>query len=815
MSVCQKKLRAPRLALIAFAVINVFAASNALAQKKTTVKSNTVNSYAKVVLSDIVVQGLQRSDPASVFNILPIKVGESFSVERAQEIKNSLNSSGLYENVDFNLNGSVLVVNLTERSVISEFTIKGMRSFDKKMVADSLRKYGFAQGLPYDPQLLEKVKEELKATYNEAGLVNATITSNVSEQSRKQVAVVVTIDEGKYLKIKKIAFTGNDKISSRRLRSAMELNKNGIFSWYSKDSRFAPERLKSDLEAIRTYYLDRGFLEFDYVGIETPTTDDGKGLEIHVAINEGPQYRVGSVRLEGDTKDTPRDDVENIVKYRTGAVYSRAKISSVAGKVSDRLSKDGYALARVDAIPELNKADNITNVAFTVDPQERTYVRHVMINGNSRTKDEVIRREVRQMEGSLYSGANVQLSRDRIDRLGYFNEVMVETVPVPGTNNQVDIVYSVKENPTGELKLGLGYSSSDKLGLNASVQERNFRGSGNSLGVNLDLNKASSNFSINSTNPYFTKTGISRDFSLYYRTYDALELEISDSKYTTVGTNLIFGVPISERHKLFFGLNPEVNKIKLGSNAPLAYVNSLQEYTKEPLQRNDGGYNSVTVKALEATVGWSYDTRNSGFLPTRGIYQRVLFASSALGTAKYVRGSYQLQSFTPIGKKVTLAFNTQLDYGKGLNGQTYPFFKNLYTGGIGSVRGYETSTVGPIEVSQQGAVSYLGGSKRANVNVELQFPFPGMSKNKAVRLFVFADAGGLWGDHQTDYSYTKEKCDYSKITVSGCNGLRYSYGLGLTWNSPIGPLKFSYALPISPKEIDRIERFQFQIGTTF
>lgn len=807
MSVYQSKLSAPRHALIAFAVASVFTVSSALAQAEP--------SGNAVLLSDIVVQGLQRSDPASVFSILPIKVGQPFNATRAQEVKNALNSSGLYENVEFDLKGSVLVVKLSERAVISEFTIKGMRSFDKKLVAESLRKYGFAQGLPYDPALLEKVKEELKATYNDAGLVNATVTSEVREQDRKQVAVVVTVDEGKYLKVRKITFEGNHKISDRRLRSAMELDKHGIFSWYSKDSRFAPERLTADLETIRTYYLDRGFLEFDYVVVETPTINDGKGVEIRVVVNEGPQYRVSGIRLEGDTKDTPRNEVEKLVKYKIGSVYSREKISSVAQKVSNRLSKDGYALAMVNAVPELNKTDNTTNVAVTVNPQERTYVRHVMINGNGRTKDEVIRREVRQMESSLYSGANVQLSRDRIDRLGYFNEVTVETAPVAGTNNQVDIVYGVKENPTGELKLGLGYSSSDKLSLNASIQERNFRGTGNSLGVFADASKANTNFSVSTTNPYFTKTGISRDFSLYYRKYDALELEISDSKYTTVGTNLIFGVPISERHKLFFGLNPEVNKIKLGGGAPLAYVNTLQEYTKNSVFNPEGGYNSVTVKAIEATLGWSYDTRNSGFLPTRGLYQRVMLASSPLGNAKYVRGSYQLQSFFPVTKKVTFAFNTQLDYGKGLNGQTYPFFKNLYTGGIGSVRGYETSTIGPIEVSSQGAVSYLGGSKRATANVELQFPFPGMIKNKAVRLFVFADAGGLWGDHQNDYSYTAEKCDYSKIRVSGCNGLRYSYGLGLSWNSPIGPLKFSYALPVNEKEIDRVERFQFQIGTTF
>ena len=805
MSVSHTTSRTPRHALIALTIASLFVAAPAAMAKTTPEKkvSAPAPAPAGVVLTDIVVQGLQRSDPTSVFNVLPVKIGDTFDADKAQEVTKSLYASGLYESVDVNLNGTVLVVKLAERSVVSEVVITGMKNFDKKAVAKGLKEHGFGAGYPYDPALVEKVKEELKAMYEEAGLVNATITSDVKTQDRSQVAVTININEGKYLKVKKISIEGNNEISDRKIRSVMELNKNGIFSWYSKDSRFAPERLTADIEAIRAYYFDKGYLDFDFVSVDTPSSEDGKGLQINMVVNEGAQYRVSSIKLEGDTKDTPRADVEKLVKYKTNAVYSRADMAEIVQKVSRRLGEDGYALAKVEVVPRLDKVNHLVDVSIAVNPQERAYVRHVNINGNSRTKDDVIRREIRQMESALYSGENIQLSRDRIDRLGYFSEVTVETVPVAGTNNQVDVNYQVKEVPTGDLKLGLGYSTSDKISLSGSINERNFLGTGNSLAVSIDTSKSTRNATISTSNPYFTKSGISSDFSAYYKTYDASKLNISDTKYTTIGLNAVFGVPISERHKLFFGLNPEVNKIVLGTAAPTAYNDSLKSY------------NTSSIKTYEASVGWSYDTRDSTYLPTRGTFQRALIAGSFFGTAHYVRGTYQFQKFFPVSKNVTFALNSQFDYGKGLSGQTYPFYRNLYAGGLGSVRGFDTSTIGPTApaTTTGGSVSYLGGSKRAFANLELQFPFPGMTKNRGVRLFVFADAGGLWADKNT--ANTTDTCDYSKISVSGCNGLRYSYGLGLTWNSPIGPLKFSYAKPLGKKANDKIQKFQFQIGTSF
>lgn len=808
MSVSHIVSHSPKKAALALAVTGLFIASPAWAEsaavvaspvkttkvsknkKKAAVPTAVVAPVASTVkLTDILVQGLQRSDPSTVFGFLPVKVGDNFSADRAQEVIKALYASGLYEDVSVGLDGSVLQIKLLERAVMSDITIKGMKNFDKKEIANGLKNYGFAQGYPYNPTLLEKVKSEIKAMYTDAGLVEAKVTSEVKDTDRKQVAVTINVDEGGYQKIKHIQIEGNKAVSSFRIRSIMELNTNGIMSWYSKDSRFAPERLNTDLELIKAYYYDHGYIDFEFSKVETPQSTTAKGIDIKLAVNEGVQYRVSSIKLVGDTKGTPRAEIEKLVKYKANRVYSRTEMSAIANAVTRRLSNDGYALSKVNVVPTTHKDTKTVDVAITVDPAERVYVRHVNINGNSRTKDDVIRREVRQMESSIYNAENVQNSRDRIDRLGYFSEAFVETVPVAGTNNQVDVNYSVKEVPTGSMKLGLGYSTTDKVSLTGSISENNFMGSGNSLGLDVDTSKSTRNLTLTTRNPYVTNYGVSRDLSVYYRKYDGTKLSTANAKYTAIGVNLSFGVPISEHHKVFLGMNPENNNITLvDGSSPASYLKYISDANKH----------SFTTYAL--TAGWSYDTRNSGTAPTSGMYQRLNLEIAPFGDINYYKGTYQLQKFVPLSKYFTLALNTQFDYGAGYgkNKGAFPFFKNLYAGGLGTVRGYDTSTVGPTD--DKG--NRLGGSKRLVANAEFQFPFPGLAKSKDVRLFVFTDAAGLWADGE-------------KIKLSGDTGVRYSYGLGMTWNSPIGPLKFSYGLPINKKSTDKAQRFQFQMGTSF
>jgi outer membrane protein insertion porin family len=785
--------------LFATAPMAVHAQStSATTQAATTKQAAATAESSGVVLSDIQVNGLQRSDPTSVFSAIPVKVGQRFNSDKGQEIIKVLFATGLYEDVSLDLNGNVLVITLAERPVISDLSITGMKQFERKQVLSTLKTNGFAQGYAYDPALLERVKTELQAMYAEAGLVNVKIDADVKPEGNKQVSVAIKIEEGKFTKVKRININGNEKLSDRAIRSAMETDKNGIFSWYTKDSRFTPEKLSADLESVRGLYYDRGYMDFDFTRVEAPPSADGKGIDINIDVTEGIQYRVNSINFAGDIKEIPSKDIEKIVKYPKNALYSRMKISEIVNKVSQRFSQEGYALAKVEVQPIPNASTGTIDVTIAIEPQERVYVRRINVIGNSRTKDEVIRREVRQMETAIYNDTNVQLSRDRIDRLGFFSEVLVDVQPVEGTNNQVDVNYKVTEVPTGALKLGLGYSSTDKISLTGSVSENNILGTGNSLGVDVDTSESSRNLTISTSNPYLTKDGISQSASVYYKTFDASKVDVSDVKYTTYGLNLVYGIPVSEKHRVYFGINPESNKIELDrDNSPPSYLEFVDKYKK------------TRFTTLALTAGWSFDTRDSTFAPSRGIYQRLNLEVAPVGTLKYYKASYQYQQYIPLSKYLTFAFNGQFDYGRGFGSSKgdYPFFKNMYAGGLGSVRGYESGSLGPID--EKG--NNLGGSKKLVLNTEIQFPFPGMSKNRGVRLFTFADASGLWSD-----SFKVDGgCDFSKISVSGCNGLRYSYGVGLSWNSPIGPLKFSYALPINKKDGDKIERFQFQIGTSF
>ena len=764
--------------------------------KASTVKKSVSPS---VILSDITVDGLERSDPNTVFNILPVKVGERYSKDSEAQIVKSLYDSGLYENVSARLDGSVLKIKLSERPVISEFNITGMKKLDVKNFRETLKSKGFGQGTPYNPNTLEQIKTELLQMYRDSGLTAATVTTEAIKQDRNQVIVNIKVEEGKSTKIRAIKIEGNTHVSSYTIRNQMEMDKNGIFSWYTKDSVYSEERLKSDLENIRAYYYDRGYLDFDFTDVRVTPSAKADGVDINLAVKEGEQYRVSSISLVGDTKGTPRADIEKLVKYNIGSVYSREKISKIVEKIHNRLGEDGYALAQVDVQPKLSSADHTVDVAIVVNPMERVYVRRVNIMGNSRTQDFVIRREVRQMESALFDGSKVQLSRDRIDRLGYFDKVDVDVVPVPGTNNQVDVNYSVNELPTGDLKLGLGYSTSDKVTLSGSITENNFMGSGQSLSVGIDTSSSTRNVSISTTNPYFTKDGISQTVSAYYKRTDLSKLDLSDTIYTTAGLNLLYGIPLSERHRLYLGINPEYNKIELDSSkSPIGYIDFMNKY--------GNGKNHFMTYAL--TTGWSYDTRDSSVMPSRGQYQKLLTSVAPFGDLKYYTVSYQYQHFLPLSKRITLALNTQFDYGKGYGGSAFPFYNNYYAGGIGSVRGYDSGTLGPKETKNSGdttsgSYNYVVGNKRAVANLELQFPFPGMVKSKAARLFVFADAGGVWSDYK------------SSAYVAGSEGMRYSAGVGLLWASPIGPLKFSYGIPIKKKDSDQEQRFQFQIGTSF
>jgi outer membrane protein insertion porin family len=485
------------------------------------------------------------------------------------------------------------------------------------------------------------------------------------------------------------------------------------------------------------------------------------------------------------------EELRKLVVLKPGETYS-GELQEVSNKrIADRLSSFGYAFANVTANPEIDRDKREVAFTFFVDPGKRAYVRHMTISGNTLTRDEVIRREFRQFESSWYDPNRVKLSRDRVDRLGYFKDVTVETPESPGTNDQVDVNIAVVEKPTGNFMIGGAFSQAEKFTFSASISEANFAGSGNTVGIELNTSKYNRTVQLSHLNPYFTDDGISRAFSLYVRTSRPPALNVGSYTVRQLGGNLNFGVPFSETDTVFFGTGLERTRLETDETSPTLY--------KQFVMQNGGPSDGVGVAnttAIPFTVAWGRDTRDSAMTPTRGRYQRANLEIDVIGTAKYYRAVYEQQWYRPITSWMTLALRGELDYGHGLKGHAYPVFKNFYAGGMGSVRGYESSSLGIVDPYTYDA---LGGSKRVIGNAELQFPFPGSGQDRSLRWFAFTDGGQIFQENE-------------KIRASQ---FRYSAGLGLSWISPVGPLKLSYAKPLNSKPGDRLERFQFQMGTGF
>lgn len=493
----------------------------------------------------------------------------------------------------------------------------------------------------------------------------------------------------------------------------------------------------------------------------------------------------------------PEEEYQSLVQLRPGDIFSREKLTQTTSAVSDRLGNEGYAFANVNAAPEVDTENR--EVAFTifVDPGRRVYVRRINIGGNVKTRDEVVRREMRQMEGGWYDASKINRSRSRIDRLGYFDEVTVQTPAVPGTTDQVDVNFTVKERPTGNLMLGAGFSSSEKVVLSGSVSQDNLFGSGKSLSVGLNTSKSGRTMSLSFTDPYYTIDGVSLGYDLYHRTYDPSDVSsIARYKQVSTGAGIRLGYPVTEDDVINFGLAVDRSVTTTYANSPQQYLDFCTQYScSGPNSAN--GVGDVTVTSLVGSIGWERDKRDSLIYPRSGNYQRV-FLDAALppGKLRYARASYQFQHWFPIRRDEALMLNAEVAYGKGYGGKTLPFYRNYYAGGIGSVRGFEEGSLGPRTADGRDS---LGGNRRVIVNAEYYFPLPGSGTDRSFRMSVFADGGYVWGEG-------------AKLQFGD---MRFSTGLGFSWNSPIGPLKFSVAQPIKKGSGDETQRFQFQLGSVF
>lgn len=754
------------------------------------------SAFEPFTVQDIRVEGIQRTEAGTVFSYLPVKVGETMTDEKAAQAIKALFATGFFKDVRIEIDSGVIVIVIEERPAIAQIDFVGLKEFEKDQLAKGLKEAGFAVSRSFDRSMLEKAEQELKRQYLTRGKYSVVITTTVTPLERNRVSINFNIDEGEASKIKQISIVGAQSFKEKDLLEVFQLQTPNWISWYTKNDQYSKQKLSADLEALRSYYLNRGYLEFNVESTQVSISPDKKDIYITINVSEGERYLVSSIKLAGDLI-LPEEEFRKAMKIKAGDVFSRENLNESTKAISDKLSAKGYAFANVNAAPEIDKDKR--QVAFTVfvDPGKRVYVRRVNVTGNTKTRDEVIRQEIRQMEGGWYDDERVKLSKQRIDKTNYFGEVNVETPPVSGTSDQVDVNFNVTEKSTGSISLGAGYSQSEKIILSGSIAQANIFGSGKYASVQVSTGKINRALGFSYTNPYFTVDGVSQGFDVYHRKYNPTTLGYV-YKTESTGGGIRFGIPIAEKQGINFGAAIDYTKVEIersNSLTPLQYLRFSNKFCD--------GNNSCGNVSLPLTAAWYGDTKDSAILPTRGSFQKLGFEVSPGGDLKYYKTTYQHQRFFPVTRNMVLMLNGELGYAKGLYGQEVPFYKNFYAGGVSSVRGFDTASLGPYEIDASGNTVRLGGTKRVIFNAELSMPLPGFGVDKSVRVGPFFDAGQVYSDNSNEPGLI----DSSKI--------RMSAGLAATWVSPLGPLKFSLAQPLNSQVNDKIQRFQFQMGTTF
>jgi outer membrane protein insertion porin family len=736
------------------------------------------------VVKDIRVEGIQRTEAGTVFSYLPLKVGDTLSDEQAAIALRALFATGFFADVSLRVEKDVLVLIVRERPSIASVEINGVKDIPKDQLRDNLKFVGLAEGRIFDKAALDKSENELKRLYVARGKYAVSVKTTVTELERNRVSVVFDVVEGDVSKIKQINIVGNKAYSEKELLELMKLTTSTLWTWATSNDQYSKQKLAADQEVLRSFYLDDGYLEFSIESTQISISSDKKDIFITLNINEGDKYTVTDIKTVGPENILPHEEMRKLIEIKAGDVFSRKKLTESQKRVSDRLGDDGYAFANVSAIPEVDKEKHEVAFTFVADPGQRVYVRRINVFGNTKTKDEVIRREFRQMEGAWFATKKIQKSKQRVDKLDFFSEVNLETPPVQSTKDQVDLNISVKEKPTGSFNVGAGISSSQGLVLTAGITQSNLFGTGKVLSTQINTSHSNQVYSVSYTNPYYTDNGVSRGFDVYQRNVDTTSLSISPYKSFTSGGGVRFGVPIGEDETMLYGLAVEQTTYELTDLSSLQYRNYVNIF-------------GTTTNNYLGTVGWTRDSRDSAIYPTEGKVQRAFVElATPASDQHYYKLTYQHQNFFPVSKETTLLLSGELGSAGGYDEKPLPFFKNFFAGGVGSVRGYEPNSLGPRDING----AYLGGDKRILVNSELLFPMPGSSKDKSVRLSAFVDGGIIYG---------------APSEIEGTDGARFSRGLALTWISPVGPLKLSYAWPINEQSGDRLQRLQFTLGQIF
>jgi outer membrane protein insertion porin family len=744
--------------------------------------AGAAHAFDPFVVRDIRVEGIQRIEAGTVFSYLPVKVGETMTDEKAAAAIKALFATGFFKDVRLEVQRDVLIVMVEERPAVSQIDFIGNKEFDKEALRKGLRETGLSEGRSLDKALLDQAEQEIKRQYLARGRYGASVVTTVTPLERNRVGVSFSINEGDVTKIHQINIIGNKAFKETDLLQLFVLQTPGWLTWYTKNDQYSKQKLSGDLETLRSYYLNNGYLEFNIDSTQVSITPDKKDIYITINLTEGEKYTVSDVKLGGEML-LPEAEFRRLIQLQPGETFSRERLSESTKKITDRLGNEGYAFANANAVPELDQTAKRVALTIMIDPGRRVYVRRINISGNTRTRDEVVRREMRQLEGAYYDSDKIQKSKQRLDRLGYFSEVDVDTPGVPNTSDQVDANFKVKEKSTGSIMVGAGISSTEKLVLSGSITQQNIFGSGKHLSLQLNTSKVSRNIGLSYTDPYYTVDGVSRGVDIYNRRIDASLLGLGFYTTNTLGAGVRYGVPLTEIDNLGLGLGAENTKIGVNQSSPQRYQDFVNIFGNDNI-------------AFPGTIGWIRDQRDSAILPTKGVLVRASLEDGLPGgTVKYYKLTEQTQWYYPISRTYTLMLNGEIGAANGTGGKPLPFYKNFYAGGVTSVRGYESFSLGPRD--SQGA--FLGGTKRLVGNAEVLFPVPGTGTDRSMRMAVFLDAGQVFGVDE-------------KMRVSD---LRYSTGLAFSWNSPMGPLRLSYGHPLNAKPDDRAQRIQFQFGQVF
>jgi|TARA_B110000977_G_scaffold125127_1_gene160207 outer membrane protein insertion porin family len=760
--------------------------------------TSTVSYADDFQVSDIRIEGLQRVSAGTVFAALPISVGDTADDTTVREATRSLFRTGYFADVIMARENGILVIGLVERPAVTEINIEGNKAIETDQLMDALRDNGLAEGQIFRQVILEGMSQELQRQYVSQGRYGALVQTEVKELPRNRVAVNIDIDEGDVAKIRHINIVGNSNFAEPTLLEQFEQNRTGWLSWITSDDKYSREKLSGDLETLESWYLDRGYLKFQVLSTQVSVSPDKESVFITINVDEGDVYTISGIDLAGDII-IPEIQARALVLLREGVIFSQALMTASSDYITRRLGNEGYTFAEVEGYPEIDEDTKTATVTFLVKPGMRAYVRRIEFRGNTKTADSVLRREMRQMEGGSANNALIEMSKVRLERVGFFKEVSVENIPVAGTNDQIDVVYTVEEQPSGSVGANLGYSQGYGLQLGANLTENNFFGTGKQVGVGINKSAYQSSLNFSYSEPYFTVDGVSAGYSIYLRETDYSKLRLQPFSQNTKGASVTWSYPVSEVQRIGFGFTFEELELDLG------------DYTSSPVIEDFVAANGDWFRSLNFNINWVKSTLNRGIFATRGTSQRLGIDLAMPGSGlEFFKLTYKATHLRGLTRDFTLKLKADLGYGESFGDTSQmPFFKNFYAGGLGSVRGYEKYSLGPQNSMSQGysRARPVGGNVQIVLGAEVIFPLPFVKDQRSVQSALFFDAGNVFNTKCGDLEvncYSPEEGE-----------LRYSVGLGATWLSGFGPITFSIAKPLNSNEADQTEVFQFSLGNQF